>query len=198
MERDGLRPREGTTVSAAFDPAGDPVAGIDPVPVTNWLAARATVAPPLQFELITGGHSNLTYRVTDAAGGRWVLRRPPLAHLLAGAHDMVREHHLLCGLADTNVPTPPVVGLCTDASVNGADFYVTDFVEGSVLRSLSEADELSREARSALSARLVECSRSDPRHGSRRHRARRPWPVGGLRRPATARMATPVQRHDLT
>ena len=157
MECDELRPREGTTVSAAGDPASDPVAGIDPMPVTNWLAERATVAPPLQFELITGGHSNLTYRVTDAQGRRWVLRRPPLAHLLASAHDMVREHRLLCGLADTDVPTPPVVGLCTDAAVNGADFYVTDFVEGSVLRSPTEAAELSPKARSALCARLVEC-----------------------------------------
>ncbi len=145
------------TVSTAVSDAGDPVAGIDPGPVTDWLAERATVAPPLQFELITGGHSNLTYRVTDAQGRRWVLRRPPLAHLLAGAHDMVREHRLLCGLADTDVPTPPVVGLCTDAAVNGADFYVTDFVEGSVLRSLTEANGLSPEARSALCARLVEC-----------------------------------------
>ena len=134
----------------------DGVAGIDPEPVTAWMAERVELSPPLAFEIIAGGHSNLTYRVSDAAAGRWVLRRPPLAHLLAGAHDMVREHRLLSSLEPTEVPTPPVVGLCTDAEVNGADFYVTDFVEGTVLRSLDDAETLTPEARGALSQRMVE------------------------------------------
>ncbi|WP_423922021.1 phosphotransferase family protein [Candidatus Poriferisodalis sp.] len=144
-------------MSAAVDPAGGPIAGIDPEPVTIWLVERAPVAPPLRFELITGGHSNLTYRVTDGSDRRWVLRRPPLAHLLAGAHDMVREHRLLDALGPTDVPTPPVVGLCTDSEVNNADFYVTGFVDGSVLRTSAEAAVLSPAARSTLCARLVEC-----------------------------------------
>ena len=133
------------------------VAGIDADAVTSWLADRADLYGPLQFSLIAGGHSNLTYRVTDAAGRRWVLRRPPLAHLLAGAHDMVREHRLLASLTDTDVPTPPVVGLCEDAAVNGADFYVTEFIDGSVLRTQLDAAALNPAARSALCARLVEC-----------------------------------------
>ncbi len=133
------------------------VAGIDADAVTSWLADRAELADPLHFALITGGHSNLTYRVTDAAGRRWVLRRPPLAHLLAGAHDMVREHRLLASLADTDVPTPPVVGLCEDAAVNGADFYVTEFIDGSVLRTQEDAAAVSPAARGALCARLIEC-----------------------------------------
>ncbi|WP_419915501.1 phosphotransferase family protein [Candidatus Poriferisodalis sp.] len=132
------------------------VAGIDARPVTAWLADRVELSPPLQFEIIAGGHSNLTYRVSDAAGRRWVLRRPPLAHLLAGAHDMVREHRLLSSLEPTEVPTPPVVGLCTDAEVNGADFYVTGFVDGTVLRSLDDAETLTPEARGELSRRMVE------------------------------------------
>ncbi len=143
-------------MSAAVSEAGGPVAGIDPGPVTAWMAERVELSPPLQFEIIAGGHSNLTYRVTDAVGNRWVLRRPPLAHLLAGAHDMVREHRILAALEPTPVPTPPVVGLCTDAEVNGADFYVTGFVEGTVLRSLADAEALSPEARGALSRQLVE------------------------------------------
>ncbi|WP_419841340.1 phosphotransferase family protein [Candidatus Poriferisodalis sp.] len=134
----------------------EPVPGIDRGPVTAWMAERTHIAPPLQFEIIAGGHSNLTYRVTDAAGRRWALRRPPLAHLLAGAHDMVREHRLLSALAPTEVPTPPVVGLCTDVHVNGADFYVTEFVDGAVLRSLTDAQMLTSEARAQLSRRLVE------------------------------------------
>ncbi len=66
------------------------------------------------FELITGGLSNLTYRVTDAAGWRWVLRRPPLGHVLATAHDMAREHRIIAALAPTAVPVPPLVGLMHD------------------------------------------------------------------------------------
>ena len=149
-------PAEAEHSSTAVGPGGATVAGIDPGPVTTWMAERVELTPPLQFEIIAGGHSNLTYRVTDADGRRWVLRRPPLAHLLAGAHDMVREHRLLSSLEPTEVPTPPVVGLCTDAEVNGADFYVTGFVDGTVLRSLDEAETLTPEARGALSRRMVE------------------------------------------
>lgn len=143
-------------MSDAVSDASSPVAGIDPEPVMAWMAERVKLSPPLQFEIIAGGHSNLTYRVSDAAGRRWVLRRPPLAHLLAGAHDMVREHRLLSSLEPTVVPTPPVVGLCTDDEVNGADFYVTEFVDGTVLRSLSDAEALTPEARGELSRRMVE------------------------------------------
>ena len=81
------------------------------------------------FDLIAGGHSNLTYGVTDAAA-RWVLRRPPLGHVLATAHDMGREHRIIAALADTDVPVPPAVGLCADDAVNGAPFYVMGFVDG--------------------------------------------------------------------
>ena len=45
------------------------------------------LAPPLTFTLIAGGRSNLTFRVEDAAGHAWALRRPPLHHVLPTAHD---------------------------------------------------------------------------------------------------------------
>ena len=54
--------------------------------------------PPLRFELIAGGRSNLTYRVSDAAGQAWVLRRPPLGQVLATAHDMGREHRIIAAV----------------------------------------------------------------------------------------------------
>ena len=108
--------------------------GIAPGPVTDWLAAHVPgVRPPLDFTLIAGGHSNLTYRVTDAAGRSLVLRRPPLGAVLATAHDMGREHRIIASLAGTGVPVPPALGLCSDAEVNGAPFYVMAFVEGVVL-----------------------------------------------------------------
>ena len=97
--------------------------GIDADPVSDWLAKNvAGLRPPFGFALIAGGHSNLTYAVTDAAGRKVVLRRPPLGAVLATAHDMGREHRIIAALAGTGVPVPPALGLCTDAAVNGAPF----------------------------------------------------------------------------
>lgn len=139
-----------------MDEGNDQVDGIEHSAVTNWLVSHAKkVTPPLRFELITGGHSNLTYRVTDATDSRWVLRRPPLGHVLEGAHDMGREHRLMSALANSGVPVPRIVGLCTDHSVNGADFYVTDFVDGHVLRNPEDAEVIPVDVRPHLSAQLV-------------------------------------------
>ena len=65
------------------------------------------------------------------------VRRPPLGHVLATAHDMAREHRIIAALGPTPVPVPPALGLCTDEAVNGAPFYVMGFVEGEVLDSPS-------------------------------------------------------------
>jgi aminoglycoside phosphotransferase (APT) family kinase protein len=115
------------------------VKGIDEAKVSAWLTdncrtgAGAPLVAPLAYDQITGGHSNLTYKVTDSAGSRMVLRRPPLGAVLATAHDMSREHRIIRALADTRVPVPPALALCTDDTVNGAPFYVMDFVDGHVL-----------------------------------------------------------------
>jgi aminoglycoside phosphotransferase (APT) family kinase protein len=115
--------------------------GIEPAALESWFSEHAAgVRLPLRFERIAGGHSNLTYRVTDAAGGRWALRRPPLGKRLGSAHDMGREHRVVSALGPTPVPVAPVVGLCEEESVNGAPFYVMEFVEGPVLRGLAEAE----------------------------------------------------------
>ncbi len=110
------------------------VRGIRNDAVTAWLADHIEgVQPPFEFELIVGGHSNLTYRVTDSAGRKVVLRRPPLGAVLATAHDMGREHKIISGVGRTSVPVPEALGLCSDDAVNDAPFYVMDFVEGHVL-----------------------------------------------------------------
>ena len=46
--------------------------------MTAWLEANISAVGPFEFEFITGGHSNLTYRVVGADGTTYVLRRPPL------------------------------------------------------------------------------------------------------------------------
>lgn len=116
--------------------------GIDTAPVTEWiLARRPDLVAPFTFDLITGGASNLTFRVTDGAGTKLVLRRPPTGHVLASAHDMAREHRIIAALQDTPVPVPSVVGLCEDDAVNGAPFYVMGFVAGRIVfdRAAGEA-----------------------------------------------------------
>src|SRR6188472_2525134 len=115
--------------------------GIDQESLESWFGENVPgVELPLGFERIAGGHSNLTYRVTDAAGKHWALRRPPLGKRLGSAHDMGREFKVVSALGRTEVPVAPVVGLCEEESVNGAPFYVMEFVEGPVLRGLAEAE----------------------------------------------------------
>ena len=53
--------------------------------------------------MFAGGRSNLTYAVTDGEQ-RWVLRRPPLGHVLPTAHDMAREHRVLEALSRGRLP----------------------------------------------------------------------------------------------
>src|SRR3954447_4661383 len=133
------------------------IPGIDAPAVTNWFAERLpAMAPPLSFALIAGGRSNLTFRVTDQADHAWGLRRPPLGHLLATAHDMSREHRIISALAPTDVPVAPVVGLCTDESVNGAPFYVMDFVDGTIVRDAGVAQQLTVEQRAHAGRSIAE------------------------------------------
>jgi aminoglycoside phosphotransferase (APT) family kinase protein len=133
------------------------IRGVDVPRVTEWLEANVEGAQgPFTFELIAGGHSNLTYGVTGADGTRLVLRRPPLGHVLATAHDMGREHKIISALGPTDVPVAPALGLCTDDEVNGAPFYVMAFVDGLVLRDQAAATSISVEAR-----RNASCSIAD-------------------------------------
>ena len=69
---------------------------------------------------------------------------------------MSREHTIISALGPTPVPVPPVVGLCTDDEVNGAPFYVMDFVNGTVVRSAVEAAELSDDQRAQAGKSIVD------------------------------------------
>ncbi|MFE9599826.1 phosphotransferase family protein [Streptomyces hokutonensis] len=123
------------------------------------------VTGPLSGRLIEGGRSNLTYAVTDGSA-KWVVRRPPLGHVLATAHDMKREHRVISALHPTDVPVPNPVLLCEDDEVLGAPFYVMEFVEGTPYRTADElvpiGPERTRGAVLELVDTLVELHAVDP------------------------------------
>ena len=133
------------------------IQGIDVDKVTAWLTANiAGTKAPFLFSLIAGGRSNLTYKVSDANGVNYVLRRPPLGHVLATAHDMEREHRIISAVGKTGVPVPKTLGVCADPEVNGAPFYVMSFVEGEVLDSADKAVKLDPTLRVDASFNLVD------------------------------------------
>ncbi|WP_455354705.1 phosphotransferase family protein [Streptomyces sp. SYSU K217416] len=123
------------------------------------------VSGPLSGRLIEGGRSNLTYSVTDGTS-RWVVRRPPLGHVLATAHDMKREHRVIDALHGTAVPVPTPVLLCEDDTVIGSPFYVMEFVDGTPYRTADELAALgpqrTRDAVLALADTLVDLHAVDP------------------------------------
>ena len=133
------------------------VEGIHAENVTSWFEAHVSgVTAPLTFELIAGGHSNLTFGVKDSAGRTVVLRRPPLGHVLESAHDMAREHRIISALVDSGVPVASTLGLCEDRSVNEAPFYLMDYVAGPVLHDVEVSRAMSESARYDLSLHVVD------------------------------------------
>ncbi len=132
------------------------VTGIDEVNVTAWMVEHVGATAPLMFELIAGGRSNLTFRVTDAAGRAYALRRPPTSHVLPTAHDMVREHTIITALYPAGIPVAKPLGLCVDLDVNERPFYVMEFVEGAILRDRAQAEATyDLETRGAIGANLA-------------------------------------------
>ncbi|WP_306204263.1 phosphotransferase family protein [Actinoplanes sp. RD1] len=109
----------------------------------------------LTATMFAGGRSNLTYAVTDGTH-RWVLRRPPLGHVLPTAHDMAREHKVLDALSRTGFPVPRPVRLCTDPDVIGAPFYLMDHVDGTIYRAVADLEALGPDALHDLVLSLVD------------------------------------------
>ena len=131
--------------------------GIDRDRVEAWFRDHVDGAdPPLEFALIAGGRSNLTYGVTDSAGARWALRRPPMGKTLGSAHDMGRECRVVSALGPTEVPVADIAGYCEDEIVNGAPFYVMEFVDGPILRRRPDADPYDEATRRGIGERVID------------------------------------------
>jgi aminoglycoside phosphotransferase (APT) family kinase protein len=138
-------------------PAVPGVPGVtDPARLAAWISgSEAADTGELQgVTLIAGGRSNLTYRL-DLSHGRLVLRRPPLGHVLPTAHDMAREYRVLTALEGTGVPVPRPVAFCPDPEVIGAPFYLMEHVDGLVLRSREDGEQLSPDQAGQLSELLA-------------------------------------------
>jgi len=127
-------------------------------PLRAYLAAAlpdAEVDLPLSARLLAGGRSNVSYVLTQ--GDRsWVLRRPPLGHVMATAHDMRREHKVLSGLARVGFAAPTPLALCHDEKVIGAPFMVMEFVSGRVIATADDAASLTAVDASTLCGEMVD------------------------------------------
>jgi aminoglycoside phosphotransferase (APT) family kinase protein len=137
---------------------GDPdVPGLDLARFRAFFedARPGAVNGPLRAQVIPGGKSNLTYEVTDGQAS-WIVRRPPLGHVLATAHDMSREHRVMTALHPTAVPVPATFALCEDSEVIGAPFYVMERVEGTPYRLASQLEPLGPGRTGAISAQMVD------------------------------------------
>jgi aminoglycoside phosphotransferase (APT) family kinase protein len=143
------------TVSSS--PPGIP----SPVRLEGWLNDTIGGEPSelVDIQLIAGGRSNLTYRLTVARAGQprlLVLRRPPLGHVLPTAHDMGREYRVLSALTGTRVPVARPVAFCDDTEVIGAPFYLMEYVPGAVIRTRQDAAVLTEVQARDLSEGLAD------------------------------------------
>jgi aminoglycoside phosphotransferase (APT) family kinase protein len=137
---------------------GDSVPGIDLIALADYLPtvlADYDPATSLTACLLAGGRSNLTCLLTQSPDKQWILRRPPLAHVVPTAHDMAREFRTLSLLAGTGFPAPLPRALCTDHSVIGVTFLIYDYVPGRIIADAATAQSLSGAEAGRLSSELV-------------------------------------------
>jgi aminoglycoside phosphotransferase (APT) family kinase protein len=144
-------------VAQPADLPGPPgLPGLDLDRFAAWFdgACPGQAGGPLRGRLLAGGRSNLTYAVSDGTRS-WVVRRPPLGHVLATAHDMEREYRVIRALRDTSVPVPLTYALCTDPEVVGAPFYVMSEVDGVPYATADQAAGLGPARLGAIARRMV-------------------------------------------
>ncbi|MFB7718136.1 phosphotransferase family protein [Nocardia sp. NPDC056100] len=128
---------------------------IDIDALARWLTSMGIdFALPLRLCRIGHGYSNLTYRVADGEGRAWVLRRPPLGHLLDSAHDVVREARIMAALAETDVPVPRILGVATDSEIADGPVVLMEFVGGVIVDTMPIADSLIPEHRRRIATSM--------------------------------------------
>jgi aminoglycoside phosphotransferase (APT) family kinase protein len=136
--------------------------GLDLGRLRAYLDAQAPGTPAgnlprgrLRAVRVEGGKSNLTYIVTGG-DSEFVVRRPPLGHVLATAHDMSREFRVMTALGPTSVPVPTTYVLCQDPAVIGAPFYVMQRVVGTVYRGPAQTSTLTGPRATAIAHNVID------------------------------------------
>lgn len=92
------------------------VVGLDLPALQAWFTETRPGVGVIRAQLLQGGRSNLTYRITDDRD-TWVLRRPPRGALTPSAHDMGREYRVVAALWGGEVPVARPVAQCADPAV---------------------------------------------------------------------------------
>ena len=131
-------------------------AGYEIASVEAWVTDRVPgLQAPFRWRRLSGGHSNLTYRISSADNTHTaVIRRPPLGTLLPKAHDMSREWACISAMWN-RIPVPEPLAFCADTSVTGAPFYVMGLVDGKAWHTVNDVDEVTHEHR-LRAARIVD------------------------------------------
>jgi len=134
--------------------------GLDIAGFRAWLesAHPELAGGELEASVIVGGKSNLTYAV-DGAAVPLIVRRPPLGHVLASAHDMRREHRVIAALAGSGIPVPVAIDLVDDtetATVTGTPFFVMERAPGRTITRRAQNAEFTRAGIQAMSTALAE------------------------------------------
>lgn len=133
------------------------IPGFEAASFRAWVAREMPdVVGDVRASLVAGGKSNLTYAVDVGTAHQWIVRRPPLGHVLATAHDMNREFRVMSALRKTSVPVPRTIGLCRDQAVLGATFYVMERCPGTPYRRAEELEALGERRTRIISERLVD------------------------------------------
>ncbi len=136
------------------------VPGIDnPARLEAWISENVPEdrrpGPLTGISLISGGRSNLTYRL-DFGDQTLVLRRPPLGHVLPTAHDMSREYRAISALSGTAIPVPDPIAFCTDTEIVEAPFYLMRHVIGKVLRTREDGSQVNADQAKQLSELVID------------------------------------------
>jgi len=84
---------------------------------------------PVEARFISGGASNEIFEIKRGEV-RMALRRPPSKVPEGRNETMLREYRVLDALRGTDVPHTHVIAACDDTSVNGACFYLMEYVDG--------------------------------------------------------------------
>lgn len=131
--------------------------GIDYATLVPWFNEHVARVQSLTAKVIGHGRSNITYRLDAEDGRQWVLRRPPLSHVQATAHDMGREFRVISALNPVGFPTPKAYAFCDDPAVIGAQFYIMEYVEGIIAVDPADvARRFSEEQRRAIGFEVVD------------------------------------------